>query len=251
VFVSLAPDGPALADQLGDLVDRLGRFDLGALRRVHRAEYEVGANWKLIAENYSECYHCPGLHPQLNRLTPYDLGGDFEPDGAWQGGWMELTGDAETMALDGGRRHGRPALRGMSETDERCVFYYLVWPATFVSLHPDYALVHRLVPRAADRTTVVCDWLFDPATAASAGFDATDAIEFWDLTNRQDWHVCELQQRGTASRSWRAGRFSTNEASVHAFDLMCADRYANDGLVSRRTIRERYDVPPPKEAARG
>ena len=74
------------------------------LRVAHTETYEVDANWKFIAENYSECYHCPGIHPQLNKLTPYDLGGDFAPDGPWQGGWMELVDDAETMALDGGHR---------------------------------------------------------------------------------------------------------------------------------------------------
>ena len=87
------------------------------------------ANWKFIAENYSECYHCPGVHPQLNKLTPYDLGGDFDPNGAWQGGWMELVDGAETMALDGG--HGstpRPAAdvrdhrrgRGRASTTTSC-----------------------------------------------------------------------------------------------------------------------------------
>ncbi len=62
--------------------------------------YEVDANWKFIAENYSECYHCPGIHPQLNKLTPYDLGGDFAPTGPWQGGWMELVDERRD---DGGR----------------------------------------------------------------------------------------------------------------------------------------------------
>jgi hypothetical protein len=79
------------------------------------------------------------------------------------------------------------------------------------------------------------------------GFDPSDAVEFWDLTNRQDWHVCELQQRGTGSSSWVAGRYSNQEPSVHAFDLMAVDRYANDGINSQRTIRLRYDVPPPKD----
>ncbi|MDQ2965607.1 MAG: hypothetical protein M3R57_07140, partial [Chloroflexota bacterium] len=78
------------------------------------------------------------------------------------------------------------------------------------------------------------------------GFDPSEAVGFWDLTNRQDWHVCELQQRGTRSRSWTAGRYSNQEPSVHAFDLMAVDRYAEDGQTSRRTVRERYDVPPPK-----
>ena len=250
VFVNLAADGPPLADQLGDLVEHMARFDFAGLRSAKRIEYAVNANWKFIAENYSECYHCPGIHPQLNKLTPYDLGGDFEPHGAWQGGWMELVGDAETMALDGGHRAGRPPMRGMTPVDERRIYYYLVWPTTFLSIHPDYLLLHRLVPDGPDRTRVICDWLFEADTIATPGFDPSDAVAFWDLTNQQDWHVCELQQRGTASSSWVAGRFSNQEASVHAFDLMVADRYAGDAISARRTVRERYDVPPPKAAAR-
>jgi len=146
IFVSFDPASPPLVEWLDDLADHLERFDFSSLRAAHRVEYDVAANWKLIAENYSECYHCPGVHPQLNRLTPYDLGGDFDTRGPWQGGWMELAGDAETMALHGGQRAGRPALPGMTELDERRIVYYLVWPLTFLSLHPDYVLVHRLQP---------------------------------------------------------------------------------------------------------
>ncbi len=87
MFLSFADEEiPPLEAQLGDLTDHFARFDFSTLRSAKRIEYEVGANWKFIAENYSECYHCPGVHPQLNQLTPYDLGADFDPDGAWQGG---------------------------------------------------------------------------------------------------------------------------------------------------------------------
>ena len=160
---------------------------------------------------------------------------------------MELVEDAETMALQGGHRGGRPAIAGITALDERRIYYYLLWPTTFLSIHPDYLLVHRLVPSGPDHTTVICQWLFEPGTIATAGFDPSDAIDFWDLTNRQDWHVCELQHRGTRSRSWVAGRYSDQEPSVHAFDLMAVDRYADDGTSSRRTVRSRYDVPPPAE----
>ena len=248
VFVNLDPDGPGLSDQLGDLVEHMARFDFGRLRSAKQVEYTVNANWKFIAENYSECYHCPGVHPQLNKLTPYDLGGDFEPHGAWQGGWMELVGEAETMALDGGHgsRDGRPSMVGISAEDERRIFYYVLWPMSFISIHPDYLLLHRLIPEGPDRTRVICDWLFEKDTISAPDFDPSDAVAFWDLTNQQDWHVCELQQRGTASSSWVAGRYSNQEASVHAFDMMVADRYAGDPISATRTVRERYDVPPPK-----
>ena len=250
VFISLDPEAEPLLDWLGDLAPHLHRFDFGRLRAAHTEVYEVDSNWKFIAENYSECYHCPGIHPQLNKLTPYDLGGDFAPDGPWQGGWMELVDNAETMALDGGHRAG-PQMHGITDLDDRRIYYYLLWPSTFLSIHPDYLLVHRLEPAGPGHTRIVCDWLFEPEAIAAPGFDASAAVAFWDLTNRQDWHVCELQQRGTRSRSWTAGRYSNQEPSVHAFDLMVADRYARDGLSSRRTVRERYDVPPPKPDGSG
>jgi len=249
VFLNLS-DGEVepLEAQLGDLVDHFARFDFSTLRSAKRIDYDVASNWKFIAENYSECYHCPGVHPQLNKLTPYDLGGDYDPDGAWQGGWMELVGGAETMALDGGHgsRHGRPSMCGITAEDEVRIYYYVLWPLTFLSIHPDYLLVHRLEPIDASHTRVICEWLFEEETIALPDFDPSEPIAFWDLTNRQDWHVCELQQRGTKSRSWVAGRYSNNEASVQAFDLMVADRYASDGQESHRTVRERYDTPPPK-----
>jgi Rieske 2Fe-2S family protein len=248
VFLNLSEGEVApLEAQLGDLADHFARFDFTTLRSAKQAVYDVGANWKFIAENYSECYHCPGVHPQLNRLTPYDLGGDYDPGGAWQGGWMELVGGAETMALDGGHgsRRGRPAMCGMTAEDEQRVYYYVLWPLAFLSIHPDYLLVHRLEPIAPDRTRIVCDWLFEADTIAGPEFDPSEPVDFWDLTNRQDWHVCELQQRGTRSRSWVAGRYSNNEPSVQAFDLMVAARYVGDPIVGRQTVRERYDVPPP------
>ena len=256
VFLNLDPAAAPLRDQLGDLVEHWDRFDFATLRRAKRIEYDVRANWKFIAENYSECYHCPGVHPQLNKLTPYDLGGDFDPNGAWQGGWMELVDSAETMSLDAsgvgadgathGSAHGRPSMRGITPRDERCVYYYVVWPTTFLSIHPDYLLVHRLVPVAPDRTTVICDFLFEAETVATPDFDPSDAVAFWDLTNSQDWHVCELQQRGTRSSSWVAGRYSNAEASVHAFDQMVADRYVGESTWTRRIVREHYDQPVPK-----
>jgi Rieske 2Fe-2S family protein len=246
VFLNLDPEAAPLAAQLGDLARHLGRFDFRSLRSAKRIEYDVAANWKFIAENYSECYHCPGLHPHLNHLTPYDVGEEYDPDGAWQGGYMELIDGAETMALDGGQgsRRGRPAMAGMTAQDERRIDYYLLWPTTFLSIHPDYLLVHRLIPQGPDRTLVTCDWLFEPSTIALPGFDPSDAVAFWDLTNTQDWHVCELQQRGTRSSTWVAGRYSNQEAPVHNFDRMVADRYAGDPFLTTRVLRERGETRP-------
>ena len=232
LFLNLESSAPPLLGYLADLPQAVGRYPIAGLRRTRRIEYAVNANWKVIGENYSECYHCPGVHPQLNRLSPYDRGRNLESSGPWAGGWMELVDAADTMSTDGAS-HGRPALAGIGNENTRRVYYVVLWPNLLLSLHPDYVMTHQVWPIDAEHSRVVCEWLFDPATMAADGFDPSDAIEFWDLTNRQDWEVCERQQRGTASRGYVAGRYSLMEDMVHAFDLMVADRYADDGVTTR------------------
>lgn len=242
VFVSLDEDGPSLGEAMGDWAGHHAGFgrEFGRLRRARRLTYDVKANWKIVAENYSECYHCPGVHPLLNKLTPYDLGEDFEPSGPWKGGWMPLAAGCETMSMDG-LRHGRPVITGADEVDERRIYYYILWPNLIVSVHPDYVLTHQAWPDGPERSTVHCDLYVEADTLATPGFDISGAVDFWDLTNRQDYHVVELQQVGTRSRSFAAGRYSNQEASVHAFDIMVADRYAMDGLRTRREQRTGID----------
>ena len=87
-------------------------------------------------------------------------------------------------------------------------------------------MLHTLWPRGPGRTDVTCEWFFEPADDRRAtDFDPGDAIDFWDQVNRQDWHVCELTQKGVRSRGYTAGRYTTHEDDVHAFDRMVAERY--------------------------
>src|SRR6266436_2759391 len=155
------------------------------LQMHKRIVYEVQANWKLIVINYNECLHCPVLHPCLNRLTNY-LGADNSlPQPTYIGGAMGFRGDAQTMSLDGKLR--RDYLPGLNEEQRTQVYYYAIYPNLFLSPHPDYMMTHTLWPRAVDRTEVVCEWHFHPAEIAKPDFHADDAIDFWDLTNREDW----------------------------------------------------------------
>ena len=81
-------------------------------------------------------------------------------------------------------------------------------------------MVHTLWPRGTGRTVMVCEWLFRPEVLARPEFDANDAFEFWDLTNRQDWHVCEQMQLGLTSRAYRPGPYSPREDLLHGFDRL-------------------------------
>jgi Rieske 2Fe-2S family protein len=86
-----------------------------------------------------------------------------------------------------------------------------------ISLHPDYVMTHRLEPISTNRTKIICQWLFEPSTIAAPGFDPSDAVGFWDLTNRQDWQMCELTQKGMESRGYTPGPYSRREHLL--FDL--------------------------------
>ena len=194
-------------------------------------QYDVEANWKVIVENYQECYHCSMIHPELCRVSPPTSGENIERDGNWVGGWMELREGAETMSLDG--RSGGVAMARLDEHELSTVMYVAVLPNLLISLHPDYVMTHLLVPITPDRTRITCSWAFPREVAEKPDFSPAYAVDFWDLTNRQDWAVCELQQLGTASDVYTPGRYSLMEDMVHAFDLMCADGYAQDGQVTR------------------
>jgi len=218
IFVTLARATPPLADQLADLPGKFRSWRMQDLRLGHRIVYDVRANWKLIVQNYNECLHCPNLHPALNRLSHY-LSGENEPlHPSYMGGRMDLRPGIATMSMDGSCP--RAFLPGLTDVERRGVYYYAIFPNMLLSLHPDYMLVHTLWPLAPDRTINICEWHFHPQELARPGFDARDVIEFWDLTNRQDWRVCELSQAGISSRAYVPGPYSNREDLLYAFDRM-------------------------------
>jgi len=216
VFLNLSRQPEPLAAQLGGLPEKFAPWRMADLRLGKRIVYDVKANWKLIILNYNECLHCPVLHPTLNRLTEY-LGADNEaPSETYIGGAMGFRGGAETMSIDGQRR--RACLPGLGADDRKRVLYYAIYPNFLLSLHPDYMMTHTLWPKAVDRTEIVCEWHFDPAELGKPDFQMTDVIDFWDLTNREDWGVSELSQAGIQSRAYTPGPYSTREELLHAFD---------------------------------
>jgi Rieske 2Fe-2S family protein len=129
------------------------------------------------------------------------------------------------MAL-GGARTAAP-LRGLDEAAQRQVLYVGLFPNLLVSAHPDYVLTHRLEPLDPGSTRVVCEWLFAPEALAADGFDPAAAVDFWDVTNRQDWRACESVQRGVSSPGYRPGPLAPGEDAVHRFVALVAAGYLN------------------------
>ena len=215
IFVSLA-DSPAPLDKwFAPLAGKFAHWNLPKLRSAKRIDYDVQANWKLIFENYSECYHCPGVHPALSKLSPYDSAENDLTEGAVLGGFMRITkGNSLTMS----GKSCALSVGDFSEEDFHRVFYYSIFPNMLLSLHPDYAMVHQLRPLSPERTLILCDWFFHPEASEQKDFKPQDAIEFWDMTNKQDWHVCELSQQGIGSRAYEPGPYSSRESIPAAWD---------------------------------
>jgi Rieske 2Fe-2S family protein len=223
VFVDGSGKAAPLEDALATLNELIAGYEMSRLVVAGTHEYDAAANWKILTENYHECYHCPSIHPELCRVSPPKSGENYELAGLWIGGTMDLRDGMSTMSLDGAS-HSDP-LRGLDEQGLRTVLYVNVFPNVLLSLHPDYVMVHRLTPLAADRTKIECTWAFAPEATARPGFDPSYAIDFWDLTNRQDWAACESVQRGLSSPHAMPGPLSPAEDAVYQYVTMIARGY--------------------------
>jgi glycine betaine catabolism A len=224
LFVDPSGQAGEFEDHVAGLEDVVAPYRPEELTIVARHSYELATNWKVIAENYQECYHCSTIHPELSRISPPTSGENLRFDGNWMGGWMDLIPEAETMSLDG--HSGGVAIAGLSEHELRSVMYLVGYPNLLVSLHPDYVMTHLMTPLAADRTHVECAWAFPRAATEQAGFDPAYAVDFWDLTNRQDWAACESVQRGLSSPHARPGPLAPEEDGVYQFVTRVARAYA-------------------------
>jgi Rieske 2Fe-2S family protein len=205
---------PAIRERFGDEAT-FARYGMGNLRAAHTISYDVAANWKLCVENFMECYHCGPVHPELCRLIP-----SFRSGVSYQnhtGVGSAFAADVEAFTASG--QGNRPSLPGLLPEDDRLYFGLVLWPNVLLSLLPDHIIVHTLLPDGPARSKIVCDWLFDPETIAQPGFDPHDAVEVFDLVNRQDWEMCELTQQGMASRAYaRGGVYVPSEHHIARFN---------------------------------
>jgi Rieske 2Fe-2S family protein len=220
VFVNLTPaEAPSLSAQLGVIVERTRNYPLADLRIGHTIRYQVAANWKAICENYNECYHCGPVHPELCAVVPaFREGGGGSLD--WMRGIPHRPG-AYTFTASG--TTSRRPFPGLSTDERERHKGELSYPNLFLSLACDHVAAFVLEPRSAERTDITCDFLFEQHEIDKPEFDPSDAVEFWDVVNRQDWSICESVQQGMSSRVHQFGYYSPMED--YALDIR---RYVED-----------------------
>jgi glycine betaine catabolism A len=208
VFLNLTPsEAKPLAAQLNGIPDRLRRYPLADLRIGATIRYEVAANWKILCENYNECYHCGGVHPELCAVVPaFREAGGANLD--WIRGIPHRDG-AYTFTSSG--TTARRAFLGLDADEQVRHKGELVYPNLFLSVACDHVAAYIVNPRGAERTDITCHFLFETHEIEKPGFDPSDAVDFWDLINRQDWTVCESVQNGIRARVHTHGYFAPME----------------------------------------
>jgi len=207
VFVHLTPaEATPLTGQVAHADAALRNYGIGDLVTGQVLRYDVAANYKVLLENYNECYHCGPVHPELSRLVPSFAGGGAGLDwdhgiphreGAWT---FTVTGTTTRAPLPGLDAHERTRHKGD-----------LAYPNLMLSASADHVATFVLHPRGVDRTEVVCSLLFARDAVADPAFDPGDAAELWHLVNQQDWAICESVQRGMSSRAYTHGWFAPME----------------------------------------
>ncbi len=217
LFVNVAEKPVPFESVWALLRGRFARYGLPGLAVGYRVVYDVNANWKLVFQNYSECLHCPTIHPKLATVLPYKSGANDLIEGPFLGGSMDIKAPNESATMSG-RACGHIVSDALPDDDRKRAHYYTLMPNMLLSLHPDYVNYYLLHPVSVDRTLVESEWLFHPETLADPKSNIQDAIDFWDLTNRQDWDIVQQSQLGIRSRRYTPGPYSPRESMPAAWD---------------------------------
>jgi choline monooxygenase len=247
VFVSLDPEAPPLAEHLGDLAQRTSAYRLSEWELAGTAEYEIAANYKLVAENFMEYYHLPWVHPGLVKISP------IEAHHRWQGTGMYVgfcTTPIAQDTADGGWQSGLAPIGGLGPSDATSARFAWIFPNVAVSVLPNHLfiiLLRPVSPRLTHETTYL---LTHPHS--TAGNDTDQAVDelarFWDKVNREDISIVERVQRGLDSTPFPGGRLCYRfEESLHRFQNMIIDRMVGKARVPRGDDAETVPMfrPPP------
>ena len=225
VFVNLAESPPeSLADALGSEAEAVASWPLAELATVHQEVHEVACNWKVFWENFSECVHCPGVHPDLGRLVPLYREGFTALDD------LEATGRGADRSRLAGLRKGAVTWSGTGTTalpwfeglgaDERSagMTFCTLWPGIFIIAHVDYVRTVQVVPLGPERIRLTISWLIGQETLDAGQVDIEQLTAFGRQVVLEDAVVCEANQRGLQSPRHATGILMPQEYDVLAFD---------------------------------
>jgi Rieske 2Fe-2S family protein len=201
VFINLAAEPRcSLPEALAQEGGQVAAWPLEDLRRVHRATHQLACNWKIFWENYLECYHCPGVHPDLCRLVPVYRTGFMEYADAGQEPDPQrphamLRPGAVTWSTDGST--DLPWFKGLGQADsERGMTFATCQPTMFLVAHIDYVRTVRVLPLGPEQTGLTVDWYVHRDVLGHPALNIDRLIAFGSQVVSEDARVCELNQQG-------------------------------------------------------
>ena len=216
IFINFSNKPQLFDEYFAPLIKRFSNWNISNLIPLETKSYEVDGNWKLVIQNYCECYHCPVLHPDLAAITPYLGGRNDLHEGPFLGGYMDFNENKKSITASG--EFCCPPLENLTDKNLKRVYYYSIFPNMLLSLHPEYVMYHTVWPDGVNKCKVTCSWLFEKSVVESGKYKTQDAIEFWDMTNKQDWHISKLSQLGIQSKKYLPAPYSGQESLLAAFD---------------------------------
>ena len=224
IFASLSPSA-SFEEILGGLPARFANYRFENLRIGKRIVSDVKANWKLLCENFSECFHCPPVHPELCRVVTA-----YREAGAWglrgEESLSEYKAGAATLTLDGSARF--PSFKGLNDEERKAIYVPAMLPPNlFLNVQPDYVNAHMMFPTGPESVRIVYDWLFEPERLPLSQDDLAHYVALWDITNRQDARNCEWQQQGLHALPFAHGHYVPQEFDCHRFA-----QWVREGLAS-------------------
>lgn len=220
IFINLSQNPASFDTMLGaDRLEFFAPWPLDDLQAVKTSVYDVKANWKIIFQNYSECYHCPIIHAEYNSLSHYQSGETLFAEGTILGGTMIIDEEGGGIAMDG--KMVAPPFAGIVGQRRQEVHFYTIFPNMMITLAPDHVVQYRLEPLAKDHTIIHCSYLWHREQIAQEDFNPASTIEVWDITNRQDWPLTEETQLGVQSSAYGPSPYyDVQEAGLHYIDQM-------------------------------
>jgi Rieske 2Fe-2S family protein len=241
IFVSFGGTPPLLTAASAAIAPMAAQYGWETARVAARKTYSVAANWKLVLENYHECYHCGPAHPEFSALHALArpnhraiTGRDAESWAAAPGG-QEMFRVMHSALADGARtgsRDGQLLAPLMAETvaDRECVFAEVGFLSAVLA-YPDYGVIYRFMPRGVFHTDMEVLWLVRGDAVAGRDYDPDALMWLWDVTSQADKTIIERNQAGVSSRAYRPGPFSLMEPGTRQF----VERYLGEMALLERS----------------
>ena len=238
IFISLTENPPDFNKVVSDYSPFLSPYKIDQAKVAYRKRYTLRTNWKLIAENFRECYHCGVAHPEYCsaviganlRETVDDVIADRQIE------WQRKGLATQTINFEGDSFHfairyplrpgvlsysldGNAVAKPMGDHQDfdAGVLGLVVYPNFWMDSVSDYMWTMRVTPVSPNETILDLSWLVDRHAVEGVDYNVERLTDFWRITGEQDWQLCENNYRGIESSSYQPGPYAPSEIDVVKF----------------------------------